>query len=91
MTTMDTPLSDASAKAADSQPATYGPMGLAAVPCSPSMSDKMSAMVSWLIEYHEGWYGPRARWNKKQRDDFDAKAGFLMLFIDGFEFTKENR
>lgn len=50
----------------------------------------MSAMVSWLIEYHEGWYGPRAQWNKKQRDDFDAKAGFLMLFIDGFKFTKEN-
>lgn len=65
-------------------------MGLAAVPCSPSRADKMSAMVSWLIEYHEGWYGPRARWNKKQRDNFDAKAGFLMLFIDGFKFTKEN-
>ena len=74
MTTMDLPLPATADEAAD----------------SPSRADKMSAMVAWLIEYHEGWYGPRARWNKKQRDDFDAKAGFLMLFIDGFKFTKEN-
>lgn len=41
MTTMDSPLPDTAAEAADSQPATDGPMGLAAVLGSPSMDDKM--------------------------------------------------
>jgi len=54
----------------------------------PSRDEKMAAMVDWLIQYEEGWHGPRAGWNKKQRDQFDAYAGLLMLFIDGFKFTK---
>lgn len=53
MTTMDTPLSTPAAEAADSQPATDGPMGLAAVPCSASDVEVVPRKVTMMADVME--------------------------------------
>lgn len=48
-------------------------------------------MIEWLTQYQESWYGPKEGWTAEARADFDGQAGFLMMFIDGYKFTKQNR
>ncbi len=55
MTTMDSPLPDTTAEAADSQPATDGPMGLAAVPCSALYGRVIAPSDDPLM--HKVWQG----------------------------------
>lgn len=47
MTTMDSPLPATAAEAADSRPATDGPMGLAAVPCSGRVGAEIGTDDAW--------------------------------------------
>ena len=52
--------------------------------------EKLTAMIEWLTQYQEGWHGPKDKWTAEVRADFDRQAGFLMMFIDGYKFTKQN-
>jgi uncharacterized membrane protein len=44
-------------------------------------SATLTEALEWLRRYQEGWYGPKAKWTKEQQTDFEAHAGFLMLYI----------
>jgi hypothetical protein len=71
MITMDSPLPDHAAEAADSQPATDGPMGLAAVPCSLTVDQMADALGLYACDF----------WAKHPRDCdvcSDAKEGEMI-------------
>jgi hypothetical protein len=56
---------------------------------TPNISTPPREVIEWLIEHQEGWYGPKASWNKKQQDDFSKHAGFLMLFLNRFPLSNQ--
>jgi len=43
---------------------------------------EITAALEWLTNYHQGWYGPKSQWTRQEREDFEAHAGFLMLYIE---------
>jgi hypothetical protein len=45
-------------------------------------STTLDEALVWLRRYQEGWYGPKAQWTTEQQTDYEAHAGFLLLYID---------
>lgn len=40
----------------------------------------------WLTAYLEEWNGPKARWTKKQKDQWCEYLGIITLFAKDFRF-----
>ena len=46
--------------------------------------------TAWLTSYWEGWHGPKAKWNKTQRDRFYVDLALLGMFARDFHFEEPN-
>ena len=89
---MDTPLPAPAAEAADSQLATDGPMGLAAVPCSPALEaalmwadagteDEANCFPHTATERYKAAYQALTPWMRKGQNASAAALNILATAI----------
>ena len=88
MTTMDSPLPAPAAEAADSRPATDGPMGLAAVPCSVSDTPRTDAHMLGGSYSFDGDFARELERENERRKQFIFHLAHKLQIVIGLNTSE---